>query len=192
MFIRHLALLTSPLALLLASCGGSSSPSTSTAVAGVVAKGPVSGSQVCAFAIAANVKGSAAGSCTTTDASGNYTLNIPAIIGDFLIEATGGTYIDETTLANTTLPASSTLTGLVSANGGNAAAMLTPLTTLALNSAKATGTLSASSYQAAVSQLATSLSLASSINLATTTPTFGAGQNAYGNALAAVSKTLSS
>ena len=91
---------------------------------------------MCGYALAVKAGGAALGSCFTSDANGNYTLTVPAATCALWVEASGGTYIDETTAVSTTLPAGSTPRALVTVNGGSVVTMptpLTPLTTLALN-----------------------------------------------------------
>ena len=115
---------------------GNPPPATvSTTVTGAVVKGPGAAAQVCGYTVAANARGSALGSCATSDVNGNYALTVPAGSGPLWVEATGGTYTDEVTRASTSLPAGSPLRSIVTANGGSLTGMLTPLTTLALNAA---------------------------------------------------------
>ena len=163
-----------------------------TTVTGAVVKGPVSAAQVCGYAVAVKARGAALGSCTTSDASGNYTLTVPVGSGALWVEASGGTYTDETTALSTSLPAGSTLRALVTANGGTVVTMLTPLTTLALNAAAASSaaTLDAAAFQAAVLQLLSSFNLPATLNLSTTLPVFGSSINDYGTALTIISKML--
>ncbi len=77
--------------------------------------------------MAVKARGAALGSCTTSDANGNYSLTVPVATGALWVEASGGTYIDETTAVSTTLPAGSTPRALVTVNGGSVVTMLTPL-----------------------------------------------------------------
>jgi len=166
----------------------------STTVSGSVVKGPVASAQVCGYRVVANARGTGLGSCTTTDASGNYTLTLPAGSGPLWMEATGGSYTDEITAAITALPAGSPLRALVTANGSSVSTMLTPLTTLALNAAAATagasGTLDATAYSAAAAQLLAAFNLPGTLNISTTLPTFGSGINSYGTALTAISRMV--
>ena len=89
---RHVATLCAlAFTTALVACGGSDDPvaaptptppppppaAATTTVSGAVVKGPVSGAQVCAFAVAGSARGAALGSCTTTDASGNYSFAVP-------------------------------------------------------------------------------------------------------------------
>ena len=192
--------LTAILAALLAGCGGGDSgnaplpTAASTTVSGSVVKGPVAASQVCAFSVAGSARGTPLGSCTTTDANGSYSFAVPVGTGPLWVEATGGTYVDEVTGTTVTLPAGSPLVGLVSANGAAVTAMLTPLTTLALNAARTTvgnnGTLDANAYATAVAQLRTAFNLPSSLDISSTAPTFGAGINSYGTALTTISQMV--
>jgi hypothetical protein len=161
-------------------------------VAGSVVKGPVAGAQVCAYTVVANGRGSALGSCTTSDAQGRYSFAVPAGTGPLWVEATGGTYTDEVSGTAATLPAGSTLRSLITANGGTVTTMLTPLTTLALNSAIANlgtgGQLNAATFSAAAAQLLSTFNLPATLNLTDTTPTFGTGINSYGTALTVISQ----
>ena len=193
-------------ALALSACGGgddnvaappASNPppaTVNTTVTGAVVKGPVAAAQVCGYAVAANARGAALGSCTTTDASGNYSLTVPTGSGPLWVEATGGTYTDETTASATSLPAGSALRSLVTANGGSVITMLTPLTTLALNAAAASagsaGTLDTTAFSAAAAALLSSFKLPADLNISRTVPAFGSGINSYGTALTAISKMI--
>ncbi len=166
----------------------------STTVSGAVVKGPVNGAQVCAYTVTGVTRGLALGACTTTDASGNYSFAVPAGTGPLWVEATGGTYTDEATGSTASLPAGSPLVGLVTANGVAVSTMLTPLTTLALNAARsaagASGTLDATAFSTAATQLLSTLNLPSSLNISTTVPSFGTGINSYGTALTAISQMV--
>ena len=206
--------LTLLLAGLLAACGGGDSSSTTaaaspapaasaattsptTTVSGAVVKGPVLGAQVCAFAVAGSVRGAALGACTTTDAAGHYSLSVPAGTGALWLQASGGSYTDEATAVATTLAAGTPLLSLVNANGALVSAMLTPLTTLAFNTARAaaaangaTLALDAAAFEAAAAQWRSSLQLPSGLDLNSTLPGFGTAANAYGDALANISRMV--
>ena len=208
--MRHLPLRRTPLlvantlvsALVLAGCGGGGDAALSvaapaiqpTVVSGAVVKGPVAGAQVCAYAVAGNSRGAALGLCVTTDATGAYTLSVPAATGNLWLEALGGTYIDEATAVSSTLPAGSPLISLTSANGAAVTAMLTPLTTLSLNTARATvgnaGTLDMSAYTAASAQWLSAFNLPSTLNINTLRPVFGSSANDYGTALQNISRII--
>ena len=170
-----------------------------TTVAGAVVKGPVAGAQVCAFTVVANGRGTGVGSCTTSDAQGRYSFNLPVGTSPLWVEASGGSYTDEATGATATLPAGSPLTTIITANGGTVDTMLTPLTTLALNAAAATvgsaGTLNAAAYATAAAQLMTAFNLptaaaSNGFNINTTVPAFGANINSYGTALTVISRMV--
>ena len=201
------------LAGLLTACGGADNGSTaatspapaasaattnpSTTVSGAVVKGPVLGAQVCAFAVAGSGRGAVLGDCATTDAAGRYSLSVPTGTGALWLQASGGSYTDEATAVATTLPAGSTLLSLVNANGALVSAMLTPLTTLAFNTARAaaaasgaTLALDASAFEAAAAQWRSSLLLPAGLDLNSTLSGFGAAANAYGDALANISRMV--
>ena len=192
-------------ALALSACGGGDDDAAppaanpppaavKTTVTGAVVKGPVAAAQVCGYAVAANARGAALGTCTTSDASGNYSLTVPTGSGPLWVEATGGTYTDETTASATALPSGSALRSLVTANGGLVTTMLTPLTTLALNAAAASagsgGTLNSAAFSAAAAALISSFNLPADLNIVGTLPAFGTGINSYGTALTAISKMV--
>jgi len=174
--------------------GADALPAASTTVTGSVVKGPVAAAQVCGYTVAANARGAALGSCTTSDASGKYALTLPVGSGPLWLEATGGTYTDEITGTATSLPAGSSLRALVTANGGSVSSMLTPLTTLTLNAAAAAagsgGTLDAAAFNSAAAALLASFKLPADLNISNTVPTFGSGINSYGTALTAISKMV--
>jgi len=159
-----------------------------------VVKGPVAGAQICAFSVAVGGRGAALGSCTTTDASGKYTLTLSVASQALWLEANGGNFTDEASGAVTALPPGSPLTALVRADGGEVTSLLTPLTTLALNAARAnvgaTGKPDAAAYATAATQLLSSFGLPSTLNINTTLPTFGASGNDYGKALLNISRMV--
>ena len=186
---------------LLAACGGggtnavSSNPSVSaTSISGAVVKGPVNGAQVCGYAVSGNAQGALLGSCVTSDASGNYTIVLPVGSGPLWIQATGGTYTDEATGVLASLPVGSPLATLITATGGSVSAMLTPLTTLALNAATASagsgGTLDTAAFSTAATQLLNTFNLPAGLNINSTLPSFGASINSYGTALTAISQMV--
>jgi hypothetical protein len=189
----------------LAACGGGEgaggsppapppAPVVTTTVSGTVAKGPVANAQVCAYAVAGSARGAALGTCTTTDAGGRYRFTVPAGSGLLWLEATGGTYTDEATGATTSLPSGSALVALATANGSAQTGMLTPLTTLALNAARANvgsgGTLDAAAHAAAVAQLLAAFGLPATLDIATSEPVFGGAIDAYGTALTVISRMV--
>ncbi len=163
-------------------------------MSGAVVKGPVSLAQICAYTVAANARGTPLGGCTTSDASGNYSLAVPTASGSLWMEAAGGSYLDEVTGTTSSVPAGSPMVSLVAANGASVTAMLTPLTTLALNAARAAtpsgGSLNATSYGTAAARLLRSFNLPADLDITTTAPTFGAAINSYGSALTVVSKMV--
>lgn len=183
----------------LGACGGGSGTSAPTAaattVSGAVVKGPVAGAQVCAYTIIGGVRGAALGSCATTDTSGQYTLKLPVVSGAFWLEALGGSYTDEVSQASAALPPGVPMASLMTANGGNVSAMLTPLTTLAFNAARASalasgGTLDAAAFEAAVAQLIATFGLTAKLDIASALPVFGGAPNDYALVLFNISRML--
>lgn len=178
--------------VLLASCGGSDGPSTTTTptttaasvVTGSVVKGNVSGATV-------TVKNAATGAALgsgTTDANGAYSVST-TFTGDVVVEASGGTYTDEATNLSTAL--STPLKAVVAVAPGSSTAMVTPLTTMAYANAFPTATtaVTAAAYNTQASNVAKLFKLNG--NLTTTMPTVsGSALNDYGRALAGLSKYM--
>lgn len=145
-------------ALLLAGCGGGgSSLSVDPAelpvfVDGVVAKGPVSGARVCGIWIVAGVPDAATETCTTSSATGAYTLQMSRRTGVLSIVATGGTWRNETTGAMAplgTLRSAASFDG----TGNNLAAQVTALSEVMVQRALARGSLTAATVAAATTEV---------------------------------------
>lgn len=140
--VQRVTLAIAGMALLtMSGCGGGGGGSAAvtpknTIVSGIASKGPLNGSNVCAYAITGNAKGSALGACATNIANGNYSIDIGTYTGPVLFEVSGGTYTDEASGATVAL--TSTLHSMLSsANGGAASVAITPLTELAYLDASA-------------------------------------------------------
>lgn len=205
--LRRLSILASLCTVVsLASCGGGSTfgptpdpdPVTepATTIVGVVAKGRVSGATVCAYRLTDAKKGALLGSCTTTDADGNYTIAFRGYAGEAIVEATGGTYRDEATGANRTL------TSFRAIRPGNLLAInqnmvhVTPLTELAVRRAVARGSFTIAHVTEATREVSQRFG---GFDLHVTTPadlmttpglTLGFPERAYGLALAGFSGYL--
>jgi fibronectin type 3 domain-containing protein len=107
-------------------------PVVSTTVTGTVVDGFVVGATVRACKVNADgARGDAIGSATTTDASGNYSLNLGDYTGPVLIESTGGTYKDWVTGVNVSVTSPLPLSALVSNASGAVKVNVTPLTHMA-------------------------------------------------------------
>lgn len=159
-------------------------------ITGAAVKGPLAGASICAYALAEGTRGGLLGNCVTTGANGSYDLTVPGS-AEILLQATGGSYVDETTHALTSLPAGGTLTSVVTGASPAVNAYLTPLTTLAVNAARASGTLTLASFRQQAVALKSAFNLDAALDLSATAPLFGAEMNAYGQALAAVSRLAS-
>ena len=171
-------------ALLVACGGGSTAPAVATTtISGSAVKGPVNGATV-------TVKDAATGATlgtTTTGAGGTYSLGV-AFSGDVIVEVNGGTYTDEATGASTAL--STPMKLVLAANGGTVTGVVTPLTTMAFNSAFPTGTKPTSAnFKTVAATLATQFKL-TGIDLAATVPTVSGSLDAYGKVLAGISRYL--
>ena len=183
-----LSLLAASLAAagLLAACGGSDDP-VMTTVQGSVVKGPVSGANVCAFKAVAAGKGDQL-ACVLSSAAGAYSMQLTHS-GDVVIEASGGTYTDEAT--NTTKPLASPMQVVLSANGGTATGVVTPLTSVAYTLAKsATGGVTSVTFGTSAASVGTMFQLGN-VNIATTLPVVTTGTtDAYGRLVRAVAQYI--
>jgi hypothetical protein len=133
--VRYCALALSACVL---SCGGSgssggignasSSPLASTvSVAGQAVKGPVSAGTVCAYTFA---DPRIQITCSPTDSTGYYSMQLPLGISDVLLEVTGGTYVDEAT--GQTVSLQTPLRTLVNSAKDVSGTLITPFTELAV------------------------------------------------------------
>ncbi len=179
-------LLTIAASALIASCGGGNNNAPvapTTTISGSAVKGPVNGATV-------TVKNAATGAVlgtTTTGAGGTYKIDI-AFTGDVIVEVGGGTYADEATGAST--PLATTMKVVLAANGGAVTGIVTPLTTMAFNSAfGASGKPNAKDFNTVAAALAAQFNL-TGINLATTLPTVSGSTDAYGKVLKGISQYL--
>jgi hypothetical protein len=124
-------------AAVLVACGGGGGGepvSNSATISGVASKGPLNGATVCAYAIVANIKSDALGTCATNIANGNYSIDIGSYRGPVLVEASGGAYKDEAT--GLTVSLSAPLHSIVAnASGGAINLAVTPLTEMAYQDA---------------------------------------------------------
>jgi hypothetical protein len=170
------------------SSGGGAAAPVSATVSGTVSAGLVNGAQVCVYAVSGGVRGAQL-ACGTTNALGVYSIAVTTT-GDVLIEATGGSYVDEAT--GTTRSLSTPMTSVVNVgNGGAVAGMVTPLTQVAFN--QMGSSVSAAAFANAAAALANQLGLGSNVNLASTAPTFSPvnsqwATNAYAAWLGALSQ----
>jgi hypothetical protein len=154
----------------LAGCSGGSGTSGPTVTGGVV-KGPVLGSQVCAYAVKGGAKGaqlplglaigatgSISGNCYLTGADGSYAFTVPdGTSGDVLIEATGGQFCtNETPIVAGACPGGGTvvnlgpsvMSSLVAVPvSGVATVYVTPLTTAAVGRTSASMSVTAFNTQ---------------------------------------------
>ncbi|MEX0943090.1 MAG: hypothetical protein WD002_11145 [Pseudomonadales bacterium] len=134
-------------ALLLSACGGDSSdsvtpplidtqPTVVTTVSGGVAKGPVAGATIKVFAV--DSSGQKTGNpiaTATTDESGQYSIQLTNFSGVYIVEATGGGYVDEATGATRSIPESAPLRAVSAIDASSSTttvrASVSPLTEIA-------------------------------------------------------------
>lgn len=134
---RYFALVA--LAAMLTACsggGGSSSPAppppAMNAVKGQVVDAFVAGATVSAYQVNADGTQGALIATTTTDSSGNYSLNLGAYSGPVYLTSTGGTYTDTATGQTVDLTGTGlVLSAIIPNASGTVTAEITPLTTMA-------------------------------------------------------------
>ncbi len=179
----------------LSACGGSDgdstaaapspapapAPTAATVVAGAAVKGPVANATV-------TVKNASGATLATgsTSASGAYSISVPAVSGDVVVEITGGTYIDEATNLSTAL--ATPLRNVLTLNGATVEGYVTPLTTLAYTFAFGTATtgITASAFNTRATSLASQFQL-TNLN---TLPVVSGSLNTYGQVLRGLSQYL--
>jgi hypothetical protein len=184
-------------AVLLAGCGGGDgTPSpvvaSSTSFSGQVVKGPVASANVCAYAISEGIKAaSPLVACVVSASDGQYEMSLPlSYLGDIYIEASGGTYIDESSGRTTALssPLSSFVSG-TSPKGG----VVSPLTTLAVTRSSS---LSTAAFAASVETVKLQAGLGVDVSLTETVPTFASNlrtaTNSYAVVLGGISQYMTS
>lgn len=172
---------------LLAGCNGGGG-ATSSSLNGTIVKGPVDGATVCVYELIPTGKGSRLG-CTRTLADGSYALGL-AYSGPVIVEATGGTYVDEASGApGVALSAPLATAGLLAAEGSFLAA--TPLTTMALGQAANGGNLSVATFDTEADRIKTAFGLDATVDLARTAPIVSPeNANSYGSVLIGISKMM--
>lgn len=158
-------------------------------VEGAVVKGPVAGAQVCAYSLAATGRGAALG-CATTGADGRYTLRLDHT-GPVLLEASGGSYTDEAT-GQPGVPLAVPLQAIGRVAAGQPVGIVpTPLTTLALRRARATGPLDWAGYVAAADAVAAAFGLPAGLLQSGRVPDVDAATtDPHGQALRGISRML--
>jgi hypothetical protein len=141
-------------ASLLTACGGGASTQDTSITSGVASKGLLNGANVCAYAITASaLQGEQIGTCTQTDAVGNYSVDLGSYTGPVLFKAEGGTYVDEAT--GITVDLSTPLHSMVANTvGGPMSVAITALNELAYRAALAqAGGLSSTNIQNATASV---------------------------------------
>jgi hypothetical protein len=169
--------------------GATSSTTSTSTLSGSVVKGPVAGSQVCAYELVATGKGRPLG-CTISNADGAYSLDL-TFQGEVVVEAAGGTYTDEATgLAGVAL--STPLTSAALLGSGPNTLHATPLTALAYSHAvDASGDFTLAGFEANAGLVRNAFGLPETVDLTRTLPIVNATSiNAYGTALEGISKML--
>ncbi len=115
--------------------GDGTTPVTGTGggmISGTAVKGPVSGGTVTAYAITNGTMGTQLAS-GTTDAQGNFTMNVGSYTGPVMLRMSGGTYIDEATGKTMAMASGDVMTAVISSATGTTMSgiQMTPLTSMA-------------------------------------------------------------
>ncbi|MBD3649554.1 MAG: hypothetical protein HUJ31_19340, partial [Pseudomonadales bacterium] len=110
--------------------------STTVSIGGGVTKGPVAGATINVYAVDENGDKSAEPIATaTTDENGQYTIELTDFTGVYIVEATGGTYVDEATGTSKSIPAEAPLRAVSTVETADESttvtASVTPLTEIA-------------------------------------------------------------
>ncbi|MDA8105907.1 MAG: hypothetical protein M0Z71_11075 [Nitrospiraceae bacterium] len=128
---------------LFAGCGGGGGTTATTpgsgTISGTAIKGPVSGAAIKAFGMNSDgTKGGQIGT-TTTDAQGNFSMDVGNYAGPFMLQMTGGGFTDEATGTVMTMGAGDMMTALVpsmTAGENVTDIQITPLTSMAQQMAR--------------------------------------------------------
>jgi hypothetical protein len=182
--------------VVLSGCGGGGAATSTTtpvvSLSGQVIKGPVNGAKVCAYAVqGGKQEATPLVACVTSGANGQYDISLPAeYSGDVFIEASGGTYVDESSGQSKAL--SEPLSSFVAASEPKVG-IVTPLTSLAVSRSSSLNT---EAFNAASQSVKAQTGLAADVNLTQTAPTFSSDSrtatNAYAVILGAISQFMSS
>lgn len=187
-------------ALVMYGCGGGGGGAvdTTTTVSGVVSKSQVSGATITIYAIRSGAvdRSAALGSFGPTLATGAYSINIGNYTGPILVEARGGTYLDEA--SGNTLDISGLANGLraVKANAaGSVSVALTPLTEMAASDILAAPSIDEPTISRHNTEIANLFGVSDIIgvlpvNAAATPGSATQAQIAYGLALATISQYI--
>ena len=133
---------------------------TTVTIGGGAVKGPVAGATVNIFAVATDgLKTGEPIATAITDSSGNYTATVSDFIGVYLVEISGGAYIDEATGTTQTIPEDEPLraASAIEASGPTTiTTVVTPLTEIATQVAQQkTGGLTSSNVSAGNTEVGT-------------------------------------
>ena len=133
---------------------------TTVTIGGGAVKGPVAGATVNIFAVATDgLKTGEPIATAITDSSGNYTATVSDFIGVYLVEISGGAYIDEATGTTQTIPEDAPLraASAIEASGPTTiTTVVTPLTEIATQVAQQkTGGLTSSNVSAGNTEVGT-------------------------------------
>ena len=164
-------------------------PSLTLTLDGLVSKGPVLGSTVTVFLLESGKKGTIL-TQGLSDASGRFTLLVPASTKSFFIEAQGGVYQDEATGLSKTLV--QTMCSVVPLHSPTRPAMITPLTHMATSILETQPLITAKTMQDSLDKVASFFSLPDILHTTPATSSSGSGQTShasqYGLILAGISQ----
>lgn len=167
-------------------------------ISGSVTKGPVGSANVIAYGVTTGQMGAQIGSATT-NANGDFTMNVGAYAGPVMLQVSGGSYIDEATgsvmpMANGDVMAA--IMPAIAAGSNNAGVQITPLTAMAQAMAQGmTGGMTDANIAAANLAIGNQFSVSDVLHIQPMNPLVsgsgtGASQDAqnYGMTLAAMSQ----
>lgn len=196
--------LTTAALLALSACGGGGGSTANIdipvqgSISGVATKGPMNNAMVTAYGIVAGQTGVPIAT-TSTDATGNFSMNIGSYSGAVMLQVSGGSYIDEATGVSMPMGVGDVMTALlptVKAGASNSGIQVTPLTAMAQSMAQnMKGGMTDANIALANSAMGANFSVSDILHVAPMNPLLpgsgsGASQDAqnYGMTLAAMTK----
>ena len=133
--------LSSIMLSVLAACGGGGSTGPAGvamappagAISGTVTKGPMNNATVTAYGLSAGQPGAPIASATT-DAQGNFSMNVGRYAGAVMLQVSGGSYTDEATGTPMTMDPGDVITAVmpsIAAGSSSSGVQVTPVTAMA-------------------------------------------------------------
>lgn len=133
--------------------GDNPSPAPQLSVSGIIHKGRVAGASVCAYEVSNGAVGAQLGACVSSDAQGRYSISYAKPVDAVIVEARGGSYLDEATGVQTPLTVLRASSIPEADPNSSRTVYVTPITELVVRRALARGALSAESIKAASNEV---------------------------------------